>query len=613
MTTAPDKWPVPSLVRRLTVLAGAAPTAMRYTVKVLLCAAAWMWIACSAPGGMLAGAELAVDDVMMQDPLLTYPPSISKFSPELEKLWLAALKRPDSEIRRLTAGTISLAFGRGMQGLESTIGPLTVVLEKDDDPVVRRAAAQALVTVNARSAAADLEKAAETGDVLMCAIVEPALASWDYKPYRERWLARLADDRTPRLLRLLAAESLGQVREEKAVEPLQAIVRQTGAERPFRLAVARALGNIRDSGLVDLAKELAAVPGAEGQFSRLLAAQLLVRQGDARAIELCQQLSADNDPVVAAPALHRLSEIDLAAARVQSRASLASGDAGVRAIAVSIIATQEDPDAVDRLHPHLDDRNPTIRRRVATLFADWGKRDALKSTVLEKSMLVLKQDSWRGCEQASLVLGALDHKPAAGRLVELLRQPRGEAAIAAAWALRKLDVAETLPKSLEYASVAYPEMRKGLAPLHTSKQLSQLFQWYGQHRYREAEPLMAQLVPKAMVGIEARQGACWALAYLYENQPDCKYVNQFAERLADIGSTPPELNPVRYMCAIGLGRMKAKSKVEDLRRFAQLDNPYSPVGTACLWAVEQITGEKPPQLPPLINYEVNWFLEPLTQ
>jgi HEAT repeat protein len=607
MTTAPDMWPVPSLVRRLSVAPGVA------VIRILLCFAALLWVACSDPGGMLAAADLAVDHVMMQDPLITYAPSISKFSPELEKLWLAALQRPDSEIRRLTAGTISLACGRGMQGLESTIGPLTDVLDKDDDPVVRRAAAQALVTVNARSAAADLAKAAEIGDVLMCAIVEPALASWDYKPYRDRWLARLADDRTPRLLRLLAVESLGEVREEKAVEPLQAIVRQTSAERPFRLAVARALGNIREAGLVDLATELAAVRGTEAAFSRLLATQLLSRQSDARNIELCKRLAADEDPVVSAPALRRLSETDMAAARVQARSSLASGDAGVRAVAVSIIATQEDTDAVERLHPRLDDRNPTIRRRVATLFAQWGKRDALKPLVLEKTMVVLSKDSWRGCEQASLVLGALDHKPAAGRLVELLRQPRGEAAIAAAWALRKLDVAETLPKSLEYASVAYPEMKKNLAPQHTSKELSQLFQWYGQHRYREAEPLMAQLVPKAMMGIEARQAACWALGYLYENQPESKYVKQFGERLADIGSTPPELNPVRYMCAIGLGRMKAKSKVDQLRQFAQLDNPHSAVGSACLWAVEQITGEKRPQLAPLINYEVNWFLEPLTQ
>ena len=58
----------------------------------------------------------------------------------------------------------------------------------------------------------------------------------------------------------------------------------------------------------------------------------------------------------------------------------------------------------------------------------------------------------RGLEQAALLLAKLDHKPAADRLVELLKDSRAEVAITAAWALRVLAEPKSLPKVLDYFS-----------------------------------------------------------------------------------------------------------------------------------------------------------------
>ena len=42
--------------------------------------------------------------------------------------------------------------------------------------------------------------------------------------------------------------------------------------------------------------------------------------------------------------------------------------------------------------------------------------DELRQVVIDHVTRILEGDEWRGLEQACLVLGSLDHEPAAGRL-----------------------------------------------------------------------------------------------------------------------------------------------------------------------------------------------------
>jgi hypothetical protein len=77
-------------------------------------------------------------------------------------------------------------------------------------------------------------------------------------------------------------------------------------------------------------------------------------------------------------------------------------------------------------------------------------------------------------------------------------------------------------------------------------------------------------------------------------------------------SMPPELELVRRMSAISIGRMKTKGQLEALRKFVGEANNGSSEDYAS-WAIEQITGETVPHAP-LIDepYMVTgWFLEPV--
>lgn len=132
-------------------------------------------------------------------------------------------------------------------------------------------------------------------------------------------------------------------------------------------------------------------------------------------------------------------------------------------------------------------------------------------------MAQLQTRQWRGLEQATLLLTQLDHKPAAGRLVELLTFDRPEVPLTAAWGLRKLAVPETLPGVVAYIEKQLqrpPSPKSPLARIHDHV-LSQLNQFLGQQKYRPADGVLRRFIPKSMnttTGPESRTAALWRWA-----------------------------------------------------------------------------------------------------
>ncbi len=567
----------------------------------------------------LAAVDLGVDQAQQLDPLVKLPAEAATFSKKLLPLWEQALDRPDAEPRRLAIDTIRLARGRGMEGLEVTVPRLTKALVEETDPQLRRAAAGALVALDASSAAAELARAAEQDGLLLARLVEPALARWNHLPSRDGWLARIEDAATPTGLRLLAIDALGTVREPRAATTLGRIVTDRDLPPEVRLAAARAIGNVSESGLIDTAIGLAAIsPGnspatGPAALGRLLAVALLERQsGDATAT-LLRSLAIDPEPSVATAALARLDELDPAAALTIAHESLAVPDAGQRHLAAKLTARPGDADCIGRLGPLLGDRNPSLRRFVARTLADFGAEASLRQPVIDQGVAALAGDQWRALEQAALLLGHLDHEPAAERLMALLDHDRGEVAVSAAWALRKLEIAETLPPLLAYATKLRGQLQEQATPETLAKlgqQAQQLHQLFGILRFRDADPLLREYVPKAQIDNRARSAAFWALGLIHENEPDCDLAPVFAERLADVTSLPPESGVVRWMAAVGLGRFKAASQLQTLREFAKRDTMFVESGIASYWAIWQITGEAMPPEPVDVTRIGGWFLEP---
>jgi HEAT repeat protein len=99
-------------------------------------------------------------------------------------------------------------------------------------------------------------------------------------------------------------------------------------------------------------------------------------------------------------------------------------------------------------------------------------------------------------------------------------------------------------------------------------------------------------VPKNYdIGVDARVAAVWALGMLHEDAVDEKLAADLVGRLEDNGQFP-EIEDVRNMSAVSLGRMRAESALDSLKRFANEGL------TGCHWALERMIGQAPPPVAP---------------
>jgi HEAT repeat protein len=240
----------------------------------------------------------------------------------------------------------------------------------------------------------------------------------------------------------------------------------------------------------------------------------------------------------------------------------------------------------------------------------------LEPAVRQATTEMLRSQRWRGLEQASLLAGALDHEAEADRLIELLDFPRPEVMVAAAWALRRLAVPATLGPMFDKVRRASESIHgaardKDPSPIELlvlDRQTSQLIQAFGQMRYAAPEALLRTFVPKGGAGLggESRAAAIWTLGLLHEGQPEPELVERLRNRVADVENIDdPEDERVRNMAAVSLGRMKAVIALPDLRLYYQMGHSH------CGWAVEHITGETLPPVPPVEARQTGWFLEPM--
>ena len=226
---------------------------------------------------------------------------------------------------------------------------------------------------------------------------------------------------------------------------------------------------------------------------------------------------------------------------------------------------------------------------------------------------MLASERWRGLEQATLLLVALDHKPAAERLVELLDFERPEVFVTAAWGLRRLAVPDALDGMFgKFRRETEKTQQANWMGIDVGWQLCQLIEAFGQMGYAPADPVLRQYIPKeSPFFVESRAAAIWTLGHLHAGQPDAELVRLFVERLSDEDPMFPEAEPVRRMSAVSLGRMKAEAALDPLRQYLESMSVNCELGYACAWAIQQITGEPIPEFRVNPGWRSGWFLEPL--
>lgn len=568
------------------------------------------------PGDEVPGRFDEYDLLMLQRPTLKLVESRELDFPDgLVELWMRALKRKEPQLQRLIIDTMAMAFEEKLQGLDVAVAELVKLCKADkQDLDVLRAALQTLIVLDVRDHQELFAQLAAEKGAAISEIVEPALAQWQSPVMEQVWIERVKEQAASPSQMMLAINGLAEIGSKNAVGPLRSLVENTSALSKLRLAAARALGNVASEEQLALAAQLE--KNSESQIlDALLGVALINGVDNADAVDLLKLFAGHENSAVQALALGHLYRIDNKLILPFAKSLLGSSDVNVRRWCLKALVDSRDADDVPVVVEALNDVNPGLRSFAANALVDFAKDEQLKLLVLSEVEKVIAADNWRGCEQACVVFGKLDHEASARRMVELLGNPRGDVKVAAAWGLTQLRVADVLPDMLEHAESVYEGLKAGELTSDmpgVTFQLTHLCLAFGDQGYKPAEKLLLNLVPKSYdFGECPRPAAVWSLGLLHEDEPQPQLVSSLVERMQDDEGMVPEIELVRIMCAVSLGRMNAETAIEALTEYSVNTNM---LGSASRWGIEEITDEVVP-LPKhkaTTNTKNQWFLTPLT-
>ncbi|MDH3719254.1 MAG: hypothetical protein OES79_14135, partial [Planctomycetota bacterium] len=330
-------------------------------------------------------------------------------------------------------------------------------------------------------------------------------------------------------------------------------------------------------------------------------------------------------------ALERLKQLDPMSIEPIVDRLVSSKDAKVRMLTAQMLFRQRTVAAVRRLAVMLADVNPDLRLFARESLIEMDGEPRLRAAVRKAAMTALVGDHRHARQQAIILVGAIDHEPAADRLVQFLDDDDTGNCVLAAWSLRKLAVPATaeairekLRREIDATNAMAERNSRGpcceLRDVALYDQLTHLLEALGRIRDRSATPLLSEFLPRppeldpfGPPRVEVvrfplpRAAALWALALCYADDPNEQILQAVTDRFTDFH----EADKMRQMAAIGLGRLKSKSSIQTLRSEFDPQGEFTDVGQACGWALQQITGEDPHVWKGRQAVQRDWFLEPL--
>lgn len=568
------------------------------------------------------GDPLGIDtEVVLEtltNPRLERRDTILVWKVDARPAWRAALRHPESELRREVADSIRQAHRLGMPGLVDLRDALLSVVRTPDETVdARVAAAAALIELGCDDLAAEFASMSARGPLPLQRVVEPALARWSYRPAVDRWLGRVRrGSGDPELLRL-AIESLGEISAGESAEPLAALLLSPLTPASLRLSAARTLATLAPVQAVGWSRRLVSGVSDDPGWDRQLAVELLAAASGEDVMRLLEELSGSDPDTVAAAAFRRMFLLDPSRVLANADRALAHRDANVRRVAIEALGTDPGPSSIARLTSALSDPVPDLRRLARrTLLRHATETDGVGEGVIAAAFPLLESDSWRATEQAIILLTVLRQQPIHPPRMALVDHPRPEVQIAAAWSLKHRSVPEQSAAVLALTQRVSAEFRDPSRPTPPSRATVQahLFEALGWLADREAIPTLAGMLPKSSsMYVDSRAAAVWALGYLLRPESDAALIRGLEARLSDVASEPPEEPKVRHAAAVALGRIGDPASLPLLRRWYRIESLESDVGRSCGWAISRITGEPMEPLEPL-GWEINdWPLQPLAR
>ena len=515
-------------------------------------------------------------------------------------LWIEAFNHEETELRQELIASMEQVHRAGFDQ-SMHVETIHGLINDDNHHTLNIAIASLLVALDDEPSANLLFDMIRPNQIEISQIVEPALAKWNYAPAIELWRKRLKNDYVRRTHLLLAMDGLGVVGDKESSKKLLEMATNPSEKPSIRLSAARSVGAIGGNDIVGRCIVLANSEVPNSTLNKLCCVAMLANQDSQDTVSLLQELMCDESGAVAGAAWQRIVEIDSENALPFIEQGANNKDPIVRRSVVTTCFEQPNVERVDRLGNMLADRHPDVRvaaRAALRRLARGSKQFDAQVRAVGVGAINGTSSQFRGIEQGVILLTELDHKQAAQRVAKLLSHKNPNVYLTSAWSLRRFNVKGTLESMLQWATQMKfetgppgrgPEPPQG--PEHD--QIAHLFDAFGEANYGAAKPLVRKFVLRGSAGTNRRKSNSYSAAItaagkLYGDEPDAQLVSRLVAVLDNVRDGCPN---DRAMAAMAIGRMKATSQLDVLRKYYKGGPPVDGISYAAAWAIRKLTGE----------------------
>lgn len=588
-------------------------------MAVRLCVLSWFLITvCAASDGAddldFSGPVDLPEIVRYQDlprrmylePALSLPEPV-RYVPEKS---LALFRRlladsPDSELLVGVIRSIERVVREDLADMRDTAEGLQLHLQSSPHRLVRQSSASALAALGATEAASSVAAMCVPEHEALCLQIEPDFTKWGGAELQSAWLERVRDPGGySSALVKLACEGLVQLNDRTAVEPLQQLLASSTSTYARRYAAARAIGALDAAQAAVLAQDFI----SQGVTDRLLACALLEQAESPEAQAALLQLCDDPSNAVAARAWDALLERNAESLLSRMEKAIQHPEAGVRFAVLRLVRLLPDAARCDAIHQLVGDIHIGVRNAARQTLRDLATSHAeLRPGILKNAGASVADQAanWQQIEQSLVLLGELRHAEWQAECVRLLKHPRAEVFVSAAWLLHLMPAA-SIQSEVTAATLQRHELSTGksgvVPPDGIYVQLVFLFQHGGLLQIESLQPLCEQQFSKSAGEPEVRAAGLWALGKIQQGKPDADLVKKLTERIFDDNPFQPEYFVVRRMCVLALVWMDARSAVPDMHRVRETYGPFDLLGEAARWALPMLGAEQP--VPPDVPREI---------
>lgn len=508
-------------------------------------------------------------------------------------------ERLSADIQSIRLSEAQLILRGAIHGQRTMANPsLPALLEQLKSPISNRSLR--LTMAAAAIAVATAEHAEQLWQLLggepeTRPLIERALIDWARPLPLELWRERLQDPSSSLRDLLLAIEGVGIGGSSQDQAALEALLRNDRYPVAVKLITARALARVAPSGLEKLAQETFQ---SNCEQAALLAATLLSQHTSQPASELLQTLLDTDDAAAQRVAYAAAAEHFPAMAQARAVVMLEHPNNNIRRTAVEVLNRVETEDGVRQQAIALADRNRRIRNQARANLQTKAEQPELRGVVEEVVAAQLRAEQFQAVEQALLLAVALEKAEHCPRMLELLKHPRMEVSMTAAWALQELATAPEIARGITSFAEAVTQRLATSSGVTFDEILRQayLLEALGRMEYRPAVEMLKIYIPKDghKMGDVARASAIWSLGKIFKGSRDAELAKPLAQRMLDASELDPEDDLVKYTSTVALGWIGApasQTQVESLEAF--LPNP---LGLARQWSLQQFAN--PPQPTP---------------